>query len=225
MGYVTEGIFQTDEEVTQHADQSQLGANWRAGDIKYMDLNGDGEITPGSGTLGDHGDLQIIGYNRDRFAFGFNPDVQYKNLSLSLFFQGRLKRDYLPPNGNWNAFYPFNAGHIEDFYLTETWSQDNPNAYFAAPHISTNTKKNIHPQSRYIQNASYVRLKNITLSYWLPGNIANKVGMSRAQIYVSGMNLWEATGMHEPLDPEFTETVTQEYYFDRVYTLGVKVTF
>lgn len=224
-GYVTDGIFQTDEEVAQHADQSQLGANWQAGDIKYVDVNGDGVIDSGSGTLDEPGDRQIIGYNRDRYAFGLNPDVQYKDFTLSLFFQGRLKRDYLPPNGNWNAFYPFNAGHIEEFYLTETWSPENPDAYFAAPHISTNTKKNIHPQSRYVQDASYIRLKNVTLSYWLPNNVANKVGMSRAQIYVSGMNLWEATGMHAPLDPEQTQSVTQEYYFDRVYTLGVKVTF
>ncbi len=95
------------------------------------------------------------------------------------------------------------------------------------PHLpyGTNTKKNIQPQSRYVQNAAYIRLKNITLSYWLPEAWAQKAGMSRAQIYVSGMNLWEATGMHAPLDPEQTATVTQEYYFDRVLTIGVKVTF
>lgn len=224
-GYVTEGIFQSDDEVASHADQSQLGANWRAGDIKYMDLNGDGKVNPGSGTLDDHGDLKIIGYNRNRYNFGLNPDIQYKNWTLNLFFQGVLKRDYLPPNGNWNAFYPFNAGHIEKFYITETWSEDNRNAYFAAPTISTDTKKNILAQSRYVQNASYIRLKNITLSYFLPDNLVKKAGMSRAQVYLSGMNLWEATGMHKPLDPEQTATVTQEYYFDRVYTLGVKVTF
>jgi hypothetical protein len=175
--------------------------------------------------LDDHGDLKIIGYNRNRYNFGLNPDIQYKNWTLNLFFQGVLKRDYLPPNGNWNAFYPFNAGHIEKFYITETWSEDNRNAYFAAPTISTDTKKNILAQSRYVQNASYIRLKNITLSYFLPDNLVKKVGMSRAQVYLSGMNLWEATGMHKPLDPEQTATVTQEYYFDRVYTLGVKVTF
>jgi hypothetical protein len=144
---------------------------------------------------------------------------------LNLFFQGRLKRDYFPPNGNWNAFYPFNAGHIENFYLTESWSPDNPDAYFSAPTISTNTKKNVLSQSRYVQNASYMRLKNITLSYYLPDNVVNKIGMSRAQIYLSGQNLFALTGMHKPLDPEQTATVTQEYYFDKVYSLGVKVTF
>ena len=224
-GYVTEGIFQTDDEVTQHADQSQVGANWKAGDIMYEDLNGDGKITPGSGTVDDPGDLTIIGYNRDRYNFGIQPNLQYKGWNLSIFFQGRLKRDYLPDNGNWNAFYPFNAGHIEKFYMTETWSPDNPDAYFAAPHISTNTKKNIMPQSRYIQNSAYMRLKNITLSYWLPENAAKKIGMSQAQIYLSGQNLFTISGMHKPLDPEQTATVTQEYYFDKIYAIGLKVTF
>ncbi len=136
-----------------------------------------------------------------------------------------MKRDYFPNNGNWNAFYPFNAGHIEKLYLDETWSPDNPDAYFAAPQISTNTKKNILAQSRYIQNAAYVRLRNVTLSYWLPDIAARKIGMSRAQIYLSGQDLFTITGMHKPLYPESTATVTQEYYFDKVYSIGVKVTF
>jgi hypothetical protein len=224
-GYVTEGIFQTDEEVAQHANQSRLGANWKAGDIKYRDLNDDGKIDAGNNTLENPGDRKIIGNSTERYTFGINPNIQYKDLTLNVFFQGRMKRDFLPDNGNWNAFYPFNAGHIEKFYLTETWSPENPDAYFAAPHIGTDTKKNIQPQSRYVQDASYVRLKNITLSYWLPESVAQKIAMSRAQIYLSGMNLFTITGMHKPIDPEQTATVTQEYYFDKVYSIGVKVTF
>lgn len=224
-GYTTEGIFQADEDVTAHADQSKLGSNWRAGDIMYKNLNGDDEISPGNNTLDDPGDRSIIGNSSPRYSFGFSPDIEYKNWSLNLFFQG-LFRDYLPESdGNWNAFYPFNAGHIEKFYLTDTWSEDNRDAYFAAPHQATNDKKNILAQSRYVQNAAYIRLKNITLNYNLPESLVSKVGMSRAQVYLSGMNLWEATGMRAPLDPEQTETVTQEYYFDRVFTVGVKVTF
>ena len=223
-GYTTEGIFQTEEEVANHADQSQLGSNWQPGDIMYKDLNNDGEINAGSNTIDDPGDRSIIGNNTPRYQFGINPEVSYKNWSLNLFFQG-LFRDYLPGNGNWNAFYPFNAGHIENFYLTETWSPENPDAYFAAPHISTNTKKNIQPQSRYVQNASYIRLKNLTLNYNLPTDLIEHVGMTRAQIYVSGQNLWEYSKIHAPLDPEQVETVTQEYYFQRIYTVGVKITF
>lgn len=223
-GYVTEGIFQTDEEVAQHADQSQVGANWRAGDIKYKDLNGDGVIDRGNNTLDEPGDRKIIGNRTARYSFGISPDVKYKNWSLNIFFQG-LFRDHLPGNGNWQAFYPFNAGHVESWYLDETWSEDNPDAYFAAPHRSTSDKKNIQPQSRYVQNAAYIRLKNLRLSYNLPKSVLQSVNMSRAQIYVAGQNLWEATGMHKPLDPEQLDTNTQEYYFMRTVAVGVKVTF
>ncbi len=223
-GYTTEGIFQYDDDVAAHADQSKLGSNWKAGDIMYKDTNDDGEISSGSNTLDDPGDRSVIGNTTARYSFNIMPDISYKNWTLSIFFQG-LTRDYLPSNGSWNAFYPFNAGHIENYYLTETWSEDNRDAYFAAPHLATDDKKNIQAQSRYVQNATYIRLKNLTLNYNLPASLIKKVGMSRAQVYLSGMNLWEASGMHAPLDPEQTATVTQEYYFNRVYTLGVKIAF
>ena len=232
-GYVTEGIFQEDSEVAQHADQSNLGANWRAGDIKYKDLDNTGAINPGSNTLADPGDRKIIGYAHPRYSFGINPEVSYKNFNLNIFFQG-LFRDYLPENGNWKAFYPYNAGHMEKYYITESWSEQNRDAYFAAPTIGTNTKKNIHPQSRYVQNGAYIRLKNLTLNYNLPQELIGKFGLSSAQVYFAGMNLWEHTKMHKPIDPEveFNDNtgeerndLTQEYYFQRTFSLGVKVTF
>ena len=222
-GYVTDGIFQSDEEVENSPDQSRLGSNWQAGDIKYKDLNNDEIISAGNATLTDPGDKKIIGNTTARYSFGINPSLSYKNWSLNIFFQG-LFRDYLPSNNDYNAFYPFNAEYIDKYFLTETWSVDNPNAYFAAPHISIDNKKNIQPQSRYIQNAAYIRLKNLTLNYNLPDKLIRRIGMDRAQIYFSGMNLWEYTKMHKPLDPENVSTVTQEYYFQRIYTLGVKVT-
>jgi TonB-linked SusC/RagA family outer membrane protein len=232
-GYVTEGIFQEDSEVAAHADQANLGANWRAGDIKYKDLNGDGKINPGSNTLENPGDRQIIGYSNPHFSFGINPDVSYKNWTLNIFFQG-LFRDYLPENGNWKAFYPYNAGHMEKYYITESWTEDNRDAYFAAATVGTNTKKNIHPQSRYVQNAAYIRLKNLSLNYNLPTELVSKIGLSSASVYFAGQNLWEYTKLHKPLDPEIEynnntglerNDLTQEYYFQRTFSLGVKVSF
>ncbi|MGD9557537.1 MAG: hypothetical protein AB7V25_11005, partial [Mangrovibacterium sp.] len=165
-----------------------------------------------------------IGNSSPRYTFGINPDVTYKNRTLNLFFQG-LFRDFLPQHDNWKAFYPYNAGHVEKYYITDSWSEDNRDAYFAAPTIGTNTKKNIHPQSRYVQNAAYIRLKNLTLNYNIPQSLISKLGMSRAQVYFSGMNLWEATKMHKSLDPEQRNDLTQEYYFQRIFTLGAKITF
>jgi hypothetical protein len=224
-GYETVGIFQTDEEASGWHDQSHLGANWRAGDMKYADLNDDGIIDEGEGTLENPGDRKIIAYEEPRYNFGINGNLGWKNFSLTLFFQGTLKYDYLPPNNNWVAFYPFNAGHVEWYYLTDTWSPENPNAYFAAPHISTNTKQNIEPQSRYVQNAAYIRLKTLTLTYNLPSEWAGKVGMQAARIYFSGLNMWEYTSMRKPLDPEVRPTLTQEYYKQRIYSIGLNVTF
>ncbi len=223
-GFETVGIFQTDAEVAAAPDQSPIGNNWSAGDMQYADLNGDGKIDSGSNTLDDPGDRHIIGNTTARYSFGINPDIKYKNWSLDMFFQG-LFRDYLPSNGNWNAFYPNNANLVEKYYITESWSPDNPNAYFAKPLIGTSDKRNILPQSRYVQNAAYIRLKNITLSYDLPSTLVDKLGMSKFQLYLAGQNLWESTKMHKPLDPESVFTVTQEYYLQRIMTFGVNVSF
>ena len=226
-GYETQGIFQSQDEVDNAPDQTKIpnGSNWRPGDIRYADLNGDGEISIGENTLSDPGDQRIIGYETPRYNFGVNSTVGWKAFTLNFFFQGLLQHDYWPPNNNWVAFYPFNAGHVENYYLTDTWSEENPDAYFAAPHISTNTKQNIQPQSRYVQNGAYVRLKNLTLAYNLPQDIAGKVGMSNAQIYFAGQNMWEFTRMRRPLDPEIRPTLTQEYYKQRTYSVGVRVSF
>ncbi|MEQ6118346.1 TonB-dependent receptor [Reichenbachiella sp. MALMAid0571] len=226
-GYVTEGIFQTQDEIDNAPDQSQIpdGANWRPGDIKYADLNGDGIISKGSNTLDDPGDQQIIAYERPRGNFGITGNVGYKGFSLTMFFQGVMQYQYWPPNDNWVAFYPFNAGHVENYYITDTWSETNRDAYFPAPHISTNTKQNVQPQSRYVQDGSYIRLKNLTLNYNIPETVTSKIGMSSASVYVSGMNLFEFTNMRKPLDPEVRPTLTQEYYKQRIYSLGLKVSF
>jgi TonB-linked SusC/RagA family outer membrane protein len=224
-GYETAGIFQTQDEVKSSPDQTRLGNNWRAGDIKYADLNGDGIISPGGNTLSNPGDQRIIGNSTPRYSFGINASLAYKNFRLTAFFQGIGKADYLPNNGNWNWFYPFNAGHVEKYYITDTWTPENPNAYFPAAHISTSDKKNVAPQSRYVQNASYIRAKNIQLSYTLPSAIINKIGMSRAQVFVSGMNLFEFSKIRKPLDPETIRTPTIEYPMQRIGTVGINVSF
>ncbi len=224
-GYETLGMFQTEAEVSEAPDQTRLGSNWRPGDIRYADLNGDDEISQGDNTLDNPGDRKIIAYESPRYSFGINGNLGWKDFSLNIFFQGILKYDYWPPNGNWNAFYPFNAGNVEWYYVTDTWSEDNRDAYFAAPHTSVNTKQNIEPQTRYVQNAAYIRLKNLTLTYNLPTEWAGKVGMQGARIYFAGMNLWEFTKMRKPLDPEVRPTLTQEYYKQRIYSIGLNVTF
>jgi hypothetical protein len=223
-GFETVGIFQYDEDVAKAPSQTKIGSNWQAGDMQYADLNGDGEISYGSNTLNDPGDQKIIGNTTGRYSFGINPDINYKNWTLNIFFQG-LFRDFLPSTWAWGSFYPGNTTTIQKFDITDTWSEDNRDAYFAAPHWSYATKKNIVPQSRFVQNAAYIRLKNLMLNYNLPLDLVNKIGMKRGQVYFSGMDLWEYTKMRKPLDPESIYTTYMEYWRQRRYTLGIKITF
>ena len=222
-GLQTVGIFQTDDEVANAPDQSRIGNNWRAGDIQYADLNGDGVISYGSNTIDDPGDRTIIGNSSPRYSFGVNGGLSYKNFKLTAFFQGIGSLDFWPSDGNWTWFFPYNAGHVEEYYITDTWSETNRDAYFPAPHISTNDKKNLQRQSRYLQNAGYVRLKNLMFAYDMPQNLVSKVGLQNAQVFMSGMNLWEFTTLRKPLDPETIQSGAIEYPMQRIFTLGLSI--
>lgn len=224
-GFETVGIFQTADEIAQAPKQNSIGANWRPGDIQYADLNGDGIINQGNNTLANPGDRKIIGNTTPRYTFGLNGGIGYKNFRLTAFFQGIGKKDHWPTSGNWTWFFPFNAGHVEKYYIADSWSETNRDAYFAAPHISTNDKKNIQTQSRFLQKASYIRLKNINLSYDLPQDLIKKIGLGRAQVFATGMNLWEFTKMRKPLDPETIQSDAIEYPMQRIMTLGLNVSF
>lgn len=224
-GYETVGIFQTEDEVAAAPNQSALGANWRPGDIQYKDLNGDGVINPGNNTLANPGDRKVIGNNTPRLSFGINNNLSWKNFTLNAFFQGIWKRDHWPTSGNWTWFFPFNAGHVEKYFIADSWSEDNRDAYFAAPHISTNDKKNIQPQTRFLQNAGYVRLKNVSLGYELPASWMKSIGFQSANIYFAGMNLWEYSPIRKPLDPETIYEGAIEYPMQRIYTLGARLSF
>lgn len=234
-GFETMGIFQTEEEVAEAPDQSAIGSNWRPGDIRYADLDGDGQITFGDNTIDNPGDRKVIGNTTPRYSYGINTGISYKNVRLTTFFQGVLKRDYWPPDGSWRWFFPFNAGHVEKYYITDTWSEENRDAYFPAPHISTNDKKNVQRQSRYLQNAGYIRLKNVSLNYTLPQSLVDGLGAEAVQLYLAGMNLWEYSPIRKPLDPESLYgdsgqggnggNGAVEYPMQRVFTLGARVSF
>lgn len=224
-GFETVGIFQTADDVAKAPKQTNIGNNWRAGDIQYADINGDGNITLGNNTVGNPGDRKIIGNSTPRYTFGINSSISYKNFRLGLFFQGIGRKDHWPSADNWTWFFPYNAGHVERYYITDTWREDNRDAYFPAAHISTNDKKNVQVQSRYLQSAAYIRLKNITFSYDLPQNLIKKIGMGRAQVFATGMNLWEYTKMRKPLDPESIQSAAIEYPMQRIMTLGLNVSF
>lgn len=219
-GFETEGLFQTAEEVASHADQSEIyGGGWYPGDVKYRDLNGDGKITYGKGTVADPGDRKIIGNSEPRYAYGIKVNAAWKGFDLNLFFQGIGKRDMVLGG---NQFWGFgNEWHVPFKHALDSWTEDNRDAYFPRSTYD-NVTGNRETQSRYLQDASYFRLKNLTLGYTLPEKWMGKIGFDSVRFYFSGQNLFTIDHLFDIYDPETLGL--NSYPLQKSFSLGVTVT-
>ena len=186
-GYVSNGLFQSDEDA-KAADQSYLsGGSWGAGDVKYEDLNNDGKIDIGKNTLDDSGDRKIIGNSTPRYSYGITAGFDYKGFDFEMFWQGIGKRDY------WLGGSQF-WGFTDEWCTPLTssldyWTEDNRDAYFPRLHHYGVNGGNHQVSTRYLQNAAYLRLKNVVLGYTIPRSITEKVKISRLRVFVQGENL------------------------------------
>lgn len=241
-GYTTIGIAKTQEEMDAHiaslpkGGQTAIGSKWEAGDIMYADINGDGKIDNGSNTLDDMGDLKKIGNNTPRFRTGITLDAQWKGFDFSMFWQGVLKRDFDPGENSMVFWGTTGSGqwwstsfkdHMDYFRAEDTASPlgANVNAYYPRPLFNN---KNHKTQTAYLQNAAYMRLKNLQLGYTLPKSLINKIGLQNVRVYVSGENLLTITGLSDTMDPETAGIGKQGgtvYPLSRVYSLGLSVNF
>ncbi len=236
-GYETIGIAKTQEEMDAHlatlpnGGQSRLGQQWGAGDIMYKDLNGDGVIDWGDDTEGNPGDKRVIGNNTPRYSFGLNLNADYKNFDLSLFFQGVGKRDI------WQGGYYFWGAVSNQWWSTGLTAHEdyfrpegdplgsNLDAYYARP--AFNTSRNQQVQTRYLQDASYIRLKNIMLGYTLPAGTMDRLGISRMRVYISGENVWTSSKVSSVFDPETIDGGSNGtvYPLNKVWSAGLSLTF
>lgn len=216
-GLETVGIARTDAEMQAHLDkvggQSAFGNKWAAGDIMYADLDGKPGITEGARTLEDHGDLKVIGNSTPRYFFGIDLSADWKGFDMRCFFQGVMKRDYFQNTGHFWGIY---AGvwrsrgfkvH-EDYFRAEPIGLPgneipaNPDAYYPRPIMDNGTSMNQRTQTRYLLDASYIRLKNIQFGYTLPTSWMKKAGLTKCRVFVSGENLWTGTNLTKLFDPE-----------------------
>ena len=241
-GYTTIGIAKTQEEMDAHiaslpkGGQTAIGSKWEAGDIMYADINGDGKIDNGSNTLDDMGDLKKIGNNTPRFRTGITLDAQWKGFDFSMFWQGVLKSDFDPGENSMVFWGTTGSGqwwstsfkdHMDYFRAEDTASPlgANVNAYYPRPLFNN---KNHKTQTAYLQNAAYMRLKNLQLGYTLPKSLINKIGLQNVRVYVSGENLLTITGLSDTMDPETAGIGKQGgtvYPLSRVYSFGLSVNF
>ncbi|WP_114792893.1 TonB-dependent receptor [Niabella yanshanensis] len=207
-GYETEGFFIDEADIASHAKQNpQMRASpsglWFPGDIKLRDLNGDGFINVGENKVGNSGDRRIIGNSAPRYMYGINLGADWNNIFFSVFFQGVGKQQWYPSTetemfwGQYNR--PYN--NIPVFHLGNMWTPENTDAYFPrtmSRAASSNTNRTLGvAQTRYLQNVSYIRMKNIQIGYNLPSNWINRIGARSLKVFFSGENLFTYSPMYK----------------------------
>ncbi|HLR24493.1 MAG TPA: SusC/RagA family TonB-linked outer membrane protein, partial [Fodinibius sp.] len=219
-------------------DQDLYESGWFSygpGDIKYKDIDGDGKITYGENTVGNSGDRKVIGNSTPKYQYGLRISGGWKGFDLSMFLQGVGKRDYW---ANGPMFVPgWRAGEAWYDHQMDYWTPENQDAFYPRPtsHSQSNAIRNFMPQTRYLLDMSYLRMKNITIGYTLPVSLMSRVNIEKLRIYISGENLFEFDNLGDiPIDPEtgiapgsasWTGSFGRNYPFQRVVSVGLNLTF
>ncbi len=210
-GYKYDGIFRTEEEISEYLWAEESGT-YSPGDARYVDLNGDGKI--------DESDRTALGNPFPWLTYGINLSAEWKGLDVSLFFQG------VYGNEIYNAVRLRTEGTGNEATLSTTmrdvWTTSNPDGSIPNPNGSAMNRED---SDRFIEDGSYLRLKNLQIGYSLPQRWISKIGMSRLRIYLSGSNLFTVT-RYTGYDPEVGGGVDYgNYPQSRTFMLGLNINF
>lgn len=186
--YKTNGYFQTEEDLKNAPSYAKLinkAGVPGLGDIRYVDIDGNGEISPGKNIVGDAGDLQYLGDINPRYQYGFNFNFGYKNLDFSMFVQGIGKRKFKPSNELiqpqlYSYYLPMN------FHM-DYWTPENRDAAYPRPYLEGT--QNFQNSDKWFMSGAYARLKNVQIGYSLTRETVKKLPFSRVRMYVSGEDL------------------------------------
>jgi len=246
-GYQSEGIFQTQAEIdalnAKASDGHYQGNGTQPtvpGDRKFKDVNGDGQITAD--------DRVSLGSPIPKFYGGFNLDLAYKSFDFNAFFYGSYG----------NKIFNYQARNLESFqapgfvgiqnvsreYAQNAWTPTNPSSRYARVSYNDDISANNVASSVYVENGSYLRLRNVTLGYTLPTDLIKKLTLTKVRIYIAAQNLFTIT-KYTGLDPEIGQATGTDpnnnnaaaanatasgidigtYPSSRFYTVGLNVTF
>lgn len=199
-GFKTDGIFQTTEEAQAYAAQVNLDyinsrntGGWQAGNVKFLDLDGDNILGIGGNSVYSPGDRVILGNSLASFQYGFNFGFDWYGFDFSAFFQGTGNHYWYPHGQNmafWGCYsYPY-LSYLPVDFLDKVWSEDNRDAYFPRPMAYAASGGPLSKvNDRYLQNIRYLRLKNLTVGYTIPAKLTRKIGIEVIRFYFSGENL------------------------------------
>ena len=207
--------------------------------ILFKDLDGNGKIdNSGDNTAKNPGDRKIIGNNSRRYPYAINAGVGWKGFDLTVFFQGVGKRDLIVGTDGKSNFLAWphtntdnpNAAATVLKHHLDYWTPENPNAYYPRLGNQTGVNQgtdgfNRRNQTKYLMDASYIKLKNITLSYSFPSSWLEKTrAISAFKVFFSGEDLWTKHHMYKGMDPEQTMSINDLYPFMKKFSFGINVT-
>lgn len=203
-GYLAEGYFQSDEEVAQWADQTGLGSQPRAGDIKYRDVNGDGIISNDDKVM-----LSPYG-TTPRIQYGFGLNLTYKKFDFGVFFNGSAKRNIMI-HESFTDFGQYNS-NVMKWIADDHWTKDNQNAQFPRLGLSwSDIGNNAQESSHWMRNGNFIRFKTLEVGYRFP----------HCRVYFSGDNL----AVWSPFDLWDPELSWNSYPLQRTFNIGVQMNF
>jgi len=216
--YKWDGFFQNAEEVAQGPHPS-FASQVKPGDIRYRDQNGDGII--------DEQDRAVLGNPFPRYTFGATYSANWKGFDMSVFLQGVGKRSTWIRGEATEAFHNNNEGPVMDFHL-DRWTPNNPNATYPRLTVGSESANNAAKSDFWIEDAAYLRVKNLQVGYTLPERIAGRAGFSNCRLYFSGHNLLTFSRLRAGNDPEVFNGQAQSgrvYPVARVYAIGLNFTY
>ena len=246
-GWSSNGLFQSQQEIENHADQSFIYNIWNTGDIKYDDLNGDGKIDNGENTIDDHGDLMLLGNSSPRYQFGINLGAGYKGFDFSMLWKGTAKRDKGMTYNDY-AYYGFRRAnwsqpkwdHLDYYRDTpgtkyvgryEGEANINTDAFYPRPYLDNGSSiKNQTVNSRYLGNYAYLRLQDVQLAYSINPPLFSRIGLNKVRIYLSGSNLLTLDHLPAGMDPTlptggYRQSTGKDYRADRIYSFGLNISY
>lgn len=246
-GYHVDGLFASDEEAAEYASKVDLSyvaknlgpeGKWKGGDMRFADLDGDGKISIGANSVANPGDRKVIGNSLPSLQYGINASANYAGFDVSVFFQGTGNHYWYPvgyASQFWGAFSGTQVGIIPKDFISNVWSEENPNAYFPRPVANSAVNGTLSlVNDRYLQNIRYLRLKNLQVGYTIPQNITRKFHVDNVRIYFTGENLayWSPIKKNSKfIDPEaaFTRSSNEFnrlfYPWPKTYMFGIDLTF
>lgn len=217
-GYKTDGVFLTDEEVSQWYDQSVIAKGSKAGDIRYIDLNGDGKVTTD--------DRTYLGSTIPKYTFGLSLGAECMGFDFSMLVQGVADVEGMLSNYAGWAFYQ--EGNIQKWQMENNWNVQQQNRYPQYPRLeimSNAGSNNTLTSDFWILNAAYVKIRNIQFGYTLPRSIIKKLGSSGLRFYISLDNPFTFKSYRKGWDPENTNNGGSYYPVMSSYSFGLTLLF